>query len=263
MNFITEKSKKYRPNIKAWEEFGPQFLQRAVISQNEVHYGFCIAGENDLHLLPELKDKIVLDVGCGSGENCIALSKLGAQVVGLEPSTSLFQASVDKYITSPNIFFINNQWENVKFPKTKIFDVILFIGSSEYLKLDPIFFSKLNKLTKKGSFVLLSRMHPFWTTLFLHENDPEDIRPYFENGRADHLLYGNCDNQLHRFHYGVANVIERFSQYGYCLNLLSEPEIVSIEKAPFYIQGCYEDPILLERLKKIPMTIIFKFLREW
>jgi len=32
-------------------------------------------------------------------------------------------------------------------------------------------------------------MHPFWTTLFLHENASPVVRSYFEHGRADLVNY--------------------------------------------------------------------------
>jgi SAM-dependent methyltransferase len=260
--FVLKSINDKEQNISAWEEFAPHFLSMAVISQDEVHYGFCIAGERELCLLPDLEGKAVLDVGCGSGENCIALSQLGASVVGIEPSTPLYKASLKNILPASNINILNETWASTSLDDTSVFDLVLFVGSSEYITLDFIFFEKLNRLTRPGSTVIIARMHPFWTTLYLHENDTEVIRSYFDSGREDYLLYGNNNTKLIRYHYGVGDILEKFSKNGYRIEKLSEPQIVSPEKAPFYISGCYSDNNLFDRLKNIPMTIIFRFIRE-
>lgn len=70
----------------AWNEFAP-FYQTAVGSYtDDVHYGFDIPTENELHLIGDVKGKRVLDLGCGGGQNAVTMAKQGARVIGIDYS---------------------------------------------------------------------------------------------------------------------------------------------------------------------------------
>lgn len=45
--------------------------------------------EYAFHLLGDVREKIVLDLGCGSGENIVPLARRGAQVIGIDISPDL------------------------------------------------------------------------------------------------------------------------------------------------------------------------------
>ena len=73
------------------EEFCKNYKNTWEISLSEVHYGWLAPGEMTLKLLQKEKvaDAKVLDVGCGLGQNLVALSKKGAQGYGLDISNSM------------------------------------------------------------------------------------------------------------------------------------------------------------------------------
>lgn len=47
--------------------------------------------EHQFYLLGDIRDKIVLDLGCGSGENLVPLVKRGANVIGMDISPELVE----------------------------------------------------------------------------------------------------------------------------------------------------------------------------
>src|SRR5688572_5052816 len=51
-----------------------------------VTYGFDIPREDQLKLLGRVEGKRVLDLGCGTGHNAIALARAGAKVIAVDPS---------------------------------------------------------------------------------------------------------------------------------------------------------------------------------
>lgn len=246
-------------NIASWGRFGTDYAKHAIISQTDIHYGLCIPGERELNLLTSVSNKRMLDVGCGSGENVFVLMQMGARVIGLEPSSVLFERARTLLPQSDKAALINAAWGDSTVKMRAPFDFVIFIGSSEYMPLDAQFFTHLNKITSVGSTVLLARMHPFWTSLFLHETDKETIRCYFDSGREDIVRYGDMHSPFVRYHYSIAEIVARFSRNGWHLEHLVEPAFVPMERAPFYMRACYEDPVLVDRLGKIPMTLILTF----
>jgi len=75
-------------------EFCKKYLSAVNISTGDVHYGISSPGERRLRLMgkPEnLRGKNVLEIGCGAAQNCIALSKAGAQCIGFDISRHMLK----------------------------------------------------------------------------------------------------------------------------------------------------------------------------
>jgi protein-L-isoaspartate O-methyltransferase len=246
--------------VEAWDAFSEDYLQRAIVSSRDIHYGLCIAGEFELRLLPPLRNRRVLDVGCGGGENSLAIEAHGAFIVGIEPVKRFYDHAVAARPAGSVAIFLNCKWGCKSVEEHAPYDLILFVGSSEFIPLDSHYFRILNGLTAAGSTVVIARMHPFWTSLYNHETGVEDRRNYFRHGQVDRVRYGSVE--FHRLHYGVGELTGRFSAHGWILGRIVEPEIVSRERAPFYMPGCYEDEILMERMQMLPMTLLLTFVRQ-
>lgn len=106
--------------------------------------------------LPDLTDKLVLDVGCGSGYHLFRMHQAGAkQVIGVDPTTLFFyQFLIFKtYLTDLNIHFLPVPLEPL--PKTESFDVVFCMGVL-YHRQDPLNFLKSlkNQLVKGGQLVI-------------------------------------------------------------------------------------------------------------
>lgn len=74
-------------NRKAWDTIALGYQADTRISTDDVHYGPLGLGERELGLLGEVAGKRIMEIGCGGGQNSIALAKRGAKVVGTDPST--------------------------------------------------------------------------------------------------------------------------------------------------------------------------------
>ena len=246
-------------NVAAWTEFSSQYAVHCHASRTQIHYGLCIPGEEELGLLAGVACNRVLDVGSGTGENCLVLAKGGAQVVGVEPSPTLHASADALLATEPGVRLHMASWGNLDPSELGKFGGVLFIGSSDFFPLDESFFFLLNALTDVGSTTILSRIHPLWATLFRHETGDQSILSYFSAGRPDTVRYGSPPARFHRFFYGIAEILDRFASYGWRLDGFFEPAVVPSSEAPYYFTGCYEDPVLMERVSKVPMTLILKF----
>jgi len=69
-----------------WNIISRGYQEKTRISLEDVHYGPISPGESELKLLGDVREKNILEIGCGGGQNTIVLAKWGARSVGLDIS---------------------------------------------------------------------------------------------------------------------------------------------------------------------------------
>lgn len=90
-----------------------------------------------------------LDVGCGTGQSSIALTRFCNNVVGIEPS----KAMLHKAIYHPRIEYKYYNKENFTFPND-YFDVITFAGSLFYAKSQALL-NEVVRVSKNSSRIVI------------------------------------------------------------------------------------------------------------
>lgn len=73
-------------NRQSWNTISTHYQAGTRISTDDVHYGQLAPGERELGLLGDVVGKRVIEIGCGGGQNSIALTKWGATCIGVDPS---------------------------------------------------------------------------------------------------------------------------------------------------------------------------------
>ena len=73
---------------RQWDAFSADYQEAMLISTHDVHYGPSGPGEFELGLLGEVRGRKVLELGCGGGQNSIAMARAGAVVTGLDFSSA-------------------------------------------------------------------------------------------------------------------------------------------------------------------------------
>ncbi len=84
--------------------------------------------------LGEVRDKEVLDIGCGSGRYCIALAERGARVTGVDFSQSMLnlaEALAEKRGVKGRCRFIHGEILDLRL--TQPFDIVLGVGFFDYI----------------------------------------------------------------------------------------------------------------------------------
>lgn len=179
-------------------------------------------------LLPGLKGKRVLDLGCGFGWHCrYAVEKGAKAVIGIDISERMLdearrrtEAQAIKYIRMP--------MEDVNFEEGS-FDVVISSLAFHYLESCKEIFQKVNTfLTAHGSFVF-SVEHPVFTA-----NEKQDwyhdeqgnimhwpVDRYFEEGIR---ITGFLGEPVKKYHRTVASYINSLLETGFEIKGISEPE---------------------------------------
>ena len=245
----------YRENIDSWKTYLKEYSSNTAFSESLIHVGLGLPGVKASSIVKDAKR--ILDVGCGDGSNDIILAKDNAELVAIDIVEGFYKASL---AASQNITFIKSDFINYKLEGSK-YDLVLFLGSLDYIPLTKDFFDKLNSITLDNARCYISKFHPFWTSLFKGDTDAMALDNYFLN-RQDVIRYGNKEpREFVRFHYSLSTLFDMFKKSGWKLSMFREPCIDYKESAFKYTM--YEsDDVLKSRLKNIPMTLIVEFSKE-
>ena len=114
------------------------------------HYGLDETG------LKPFKGFSILDVGCGGGLVCEPLSRLGAEVTGIDADPIAIETARDHARHSGlEIHYQNQAAENIK---TK-YDVVLALEIIEHVENPAEFVKSISKLVKSGGLVIFSTLN--------------------------------------------------------------------------------------------------------
>jgi SAM-dependent methyltransferase len=100
-----------------------------------------------------VSDKIVLDIGCGTGYGCHLLSQKAKHVTGLDYSASAIEYCKTNYSAS-NIEFIFADASNL--PTTKMFDVVISFQVIEHITNIDNFMIQIKRIVKPGGIILIA-----------------------------------------------------------------------------------------------------------
>lgn len=181
-------------NLTIWDKIAPDYAAELITSASEVHFGVGIPGNDTLHLIPGHDGGAALDLGCGAGENLVALSKLGYEVTGIDGSTSQLELAEELLATNGvrgNLVrddICHLSWQN-----DGLFDAIISVGVLHFCHSLDQFLGGCSRLAKPGAVLVLSMPHPLDMIVETREVENErliTVRNYFPE-----------DNMISNAHY--------------------------------------------------------------
>ncbi len=146
---------------KSWEKIAGFYSQTYLIKTTSVHYGPLCPGEDKLSLLGDISGLKVIDLGCGAGQNCIALAKLGAKVTGVDYSANQLSAAREFAIrANASIEFIKNDMTNLAVISDRAYDIAVSACAMAFVKDFKAALAEAYRILKPGGKFILSVMHP-------------------------------------------------------------------------------------------------------
>lgn len=125
-----------------------------------------LAGANEWRvfkkLLPNFKNKTVLDLGCGYGWHCNYAVEQGAKrVIGIDQSEKMLKVASEKFPSS-KIEFVKEDIEKVDFPENT-FDVVMSSLVFHYVENYEALIHKINQMIKANGKIVFTVEHPTFT----------------------------------------------------------------------------------------------------
>ncbi len=200
-----------------------------------------------LELLGNVKDKSILDLGCGDAKFGVELLEVGcASYTGIEPSTKMLERA--KQSLGSRAKLEQATVEAWTYPP-ETFDVVISRLALHYVEnLDEAFRNIYKTLKPDGRFVF-SRVHPLITSCDKSRENNEKrtswiVADYFQQGARRVRLQNGYVTQYHRT---LEKILMSLQQTGFVLEQLRE--------------GCpnpenFKDEALLGRRLRIPLFLI-------
>ncbi len=184
-------------NKNSWDKQAARYQQNADFSFNVVDYGDVrYPNEEDLKLIGDVKDKKVLELGCG-GANCgIALAKKGAIMTCTDISVEQLKfANRNAEREDVNIRFFESQIEDMSYLEDEEFDKVISICAFMYVKDIGKVFKEVSRVLKSGGSFVFSLNDPIFYSiasgLVWKEDNIDDS--YFYSGE-EKWKWENNDN---------------------------------------------------------------------
>lgn len=142
-----------------------------------------------LELLPDLKNKNILDLACGSGRYLeIIRGENPDSIYGLDFSPPMLSRAKNKF---KNLMLAN--MTNIPMRSSSVDIIICGLAIGHCLDLEPVF-SEISRILRTGGFVIYSDLHPFgklagWKRKFRDVNGREfAVEHYFHLYGAHHKI---------------------------------------------------------------------------
>jgi len=208
-------------------------------------------------ILPDLKGKRVLDLGCGFGEHCKQFVDCGAEkVVGIDISENMLAVAKEENC-DPKIQYINMPMENIAQLQEK-FDVVISSLAFHYVEdFAGVIKNVYNLLDENGIFIF-SQENPLCTC---HSGTDRWTRD--ENGNKLYLNLANygvegeresvwfVDN-VKKYHRTFSTIINTLIEAGFIFERMMEPLPTEelLEQYPDYKDLFHKPDFLLIKARK-------------
>ena len=219
-----------------------------------------LAGAGEWHelkkILPDLKNKTLLDLGCGFGWHCKYAHDKGAKnIVGIDISYNMLKEA-QKINNADNIKYECKPIENIDYEKES-FDIVLSSLAIHYIKSFNDLINNVYNVLKTGGYFIFSVEHPIFTA----EGNEEWITDEYDNN-----LHWPVDNYFDEGIRTTKFLVEEVSKYHrtmttYLNTLINKNfEIINIIE-PKPDPDMLSIPGMKDELRR-PMMLIIKALKK-
>lgn len=257
---------------RGWDTISTAYPSERRVFTDDVHYGPLAPGERQLRLLGDVAGKQILEIGCGGGQNAIALARWGAHCVAIDPSPAqLAHAKWLAHQNGVNVQFCIGLAEDLSAFPDSAFDIALSSYAFDYVTDLTQAYSEVWRILKRGGTFVFYLSHPwFQAGGWYLSDDPETPdaadsaglpaaeeweRRFEERASAPFRGYLRATRQI------ISNLIEA----GFSLDRLVEQTVDDVaDRSPeemsrySYPTGCDPTSLEYEIVRKLPLTLIIQ-----
>ena len=208
-------------------------------------------------LLPDLKGKKILDLGCGYGDHCAEFVKMGAkQVVGIDISRKMLEVA-EKENAYPNIIYRNLPMERIRELDEK-FDLVVSSLAVHYVEDFRGLAENVHSLLKEGGLFVFSQENPINTCFSGGERWTKDAQGNkIHANLANYSVDGErCSrwfvDGVKKYHRTFSSVVNALVDAGFAIEKLMEPVPTEalMEQFPDHADLLHKPDFLVVRVRK-------------
>ena len=222
----------------------------------------------ELDLLGEIKNKSVLHLQCHFGQDSISLSRMGANVTGIDLSDqAIAKAQEFSETLGLNTSFINCDLYDLPNHLDQQFDIVFSsYGTIAWLPDLMKWAQLIHQFLKPGGVFVFVEFHP---VIWIFDDEFQQIKyPYHNHGPIEELEFGTYANRNANisqgyvtWNHGLSEVLDNLLQAGLSLDCFKE-----FDYSPY---DCFDHTIEFEKGKyrikhlsnKIPMVYALKCIK--
>lgn len=259
-------------NRRGWDTISAHYQARTRISTDDVHYGPLAPGERELGLLGDVAGRRVIEIGCGGGQNSIALAKWSAVCVGVDPSQAqLTHARQLALENSVNVEFVLGVAEDLSAFPDGHFDLALSSYAFDYVADLRAAYREVRRVLVPGGRFVFCLSHPWFQAVGWYlAGDPAQPEPLdystwpaveewdwtYEDGTAakmrDHLRT-------------LSHIVNELIEAGFTLERIVEQNAADVEDASderlarFPYVGLFDvNAPEYKTMRRLPYTLIIQ-----
>ncbi|MCQ6561387.1 class I SAM-dependent methyltransferase [Paenibacillus mendelii] len=172
-------------NKEGWNKVADQFFAG---SFDTLGYGSYAPTEEQLNLLGDIKDRVVLEVGCGSGHTLEYLAKRGARELwGVDMSSKQIETAQE--VVSPlntPVTLIESPMEDIPGLPMNYFDIALSVYALGWTVDLPKTLHTIYNSLKSGGVFVFSWEHPIHSVVEYNNEQLQFRRSYVAEGSERH-----------------------------------------------------------------------------
>lgn len=207
-------------------------------------------------LVNNIKNKKLLDLGCGFGAHAKHYSKKGARVTGIDSSKKEIEYAKQQNIRNTHFFVYDI---NKKLPfKDKEFDIITCSLVLDYIKNLNKIFQETYRTLKKQGFMIFSIPTPIFCQeepiagMLKKKNSRQIFGNYFKRRKIVHKWWGEFEITL--YHKPLEDYFSAFLKAGFTLIEFKEPKPIPSSKKI--------NPVKYKFTSRNPYFLLFKLQKK-
>ncbi|MFQ5909718.1 MAG: class I SAM-dependent methyltransferase [Thermoplasmata archaeon] len=249
----------------AWDGLTAHYQKNTEISTRDIHYGWLAHGERRLGLIGNVKGIRALEIGCGGGQNTIALARWGAEAYGVDPSRKQIEHArrLAQECEVDAAFHVTPAEDLSQF-QDSFFDLVLSSYAFGYVSELAKAYAEAYRVLKAGGTFVMCTGHPYFSatiSALIQDPDHPGVRNYLAWPEVDAFDWGPV-KMLDVFR-TISQLINCLLEAGFVLEKVLEQGVEDVknmseeEKAEIpYL--CHYDEREYPIARKIPCTIILK-----
>ena len=259
-------------NRRSWDTISAHYQANTRISTDDVHYGPMAPGERELGLLGDVANKRVIEIGCGGGQNSIALARWGATCIGVDPSPA--QIAHARRLALENgvdVQFIVGVAEDLSAFPDGHFDIALSSHAFGYVTDLRRAYDEAWRVLRPGGLFVFCLTHPWFQAVGWHlTGDPDapeigDYAAWPDVEEWDWTYEDGTTARMRGHLRTLAQIVNGLIEAGFVLERLVEQNMADVEGASdgeltrFPYVGLFDvNSQEYKVIRKLPYTLIIR-----